>query len=35
MGLRLLSGGKYWFRVCANNAHGDGPWSDVVCVRVK
>jgi len=31
----LVSGGKYWFRVCAVNAHGEGPWSNPVAVRVK
>jgi hypothetical protein len=31
----LESGGKYWFRVAATNAHGQGPWSEVASVRVK
>lgn len=31
----LVSGQKYWFRVAASNAHGQGPWSQVVSVRVK
>jgi hypothetical protein len=31
----LESGKKYWFRVAASNAHGQGPWSQAVCVRVK
>ena len=31
----LESGKKYWFRVSAANAHGHGPWSQVVSVRVK
>ena len=31
----LESGKKYWFRVTASNAHGQGPWSQPVCVRVK
>jgi hypothetical protein len=32
---KLVSGGKYWFRVRATNAHGEGPWSNPVAVRVK
>jgi hypothetical protein len=31
----LTSGVKYWFRVCALNAHGKGAWSNPVAVRVK
>lgn len=31
----LESGGKYWFRVRAFNAHGEGPWSELASVRVK
>ncbi len=31
----LESGVKYWFRVAATNAHGQGPWSQVASVRVK
>jgi hypothetical protein len=31
----LKSGGKYWFRVRANNAHGQGPWSQPFSARVK
>jgi hypothetical protein len=31
----LVSGVKYWFRVRAANAHGEGPWSNPVAVRVK
>jgi hypothetical protein len=31
----LKSGVKYWFRVCAVNAHGSGPWSQPVSARVK
>jgi len=31
----LKSGGKYWFRVSAVNAHGSGPASNPVAVRVK
>ncbi len=31
----LESGKKYWFRVQAFNAHGHGPWSQPVSVRVK
>jgi hypothetical protein len=31
----LESGVKCWFRVAATNAHGQGPWSQVVNVRVK
>ena len=31
----LESGKKYWFRVAASNAHGQGPWSQAVSVRVK
>jgi hypothetical protein len=31
----LESGVKCWFRVAAANAHGQGPWSQVVSVRVK
>lgn len=31
----LKSGGKYWFRVSAGNAHGKGPPSNPVAVRVK
>ena len=31
----LKSGGEFWFRVCAENSHGQGPWSQPVAVRVK
>ncbi len=31
----LESGVKYWFRVAASNAHGQGPWSQPVSVRAK
>jgi hypothetical protein len=31
----LKSGQKYWFRVSAANAHGQGPWSQPVSARVK
>jgi hypothetical protein len=31
----LKSGAKYWFRVAATNAHGQGPWSQPVNARVK
>ena len=31
----LKSGVKYWFRVAASNAHGQGPWSQPVGARVK
>jgi hypothetical protein len=31
----LASGRKYWFRVSASNAHGQGPWSQPVSARVK
>jgi len=31
----LVSGGKYWFRVRASNAHGHSAWSQMACVRVK
>lgn len=31
----LVSGKKYWFRVRANHTAGPGPWSQLVCVRVK
>ena len=31
----LVSGGKYWFRVSAGNAHGHSAWSQMACVRVK
>jgi hypothetical protein len=31
----LKSGAKYWFRVAASNAHGQGPWSQPVNARVK
>lgn len=31
----LKSGAKCWFRVAANNAHGQGPWSQPVSARVK
>jgi hypothetical protein len=31
----LVSGGKYWFRVRANNAHGASAWSNLASVRVK
>jgi len=31
----LPSGRKYWFRVAASNAHGQGPWSQPVSARVK
>jgi hypothetical protein len=26
----MVSGGKYWFRVRALNAHGESPWSQPV-----
>ncbi len=29
----LASGMKHWFRVAATNAHGQGPWSNPICVR--
>lgn len=32
---RLKSGGLYWFRVRASNAHGAGPWSNPVSARVR
>jgi hypothetical protein len=32
---RLESGVKCWFRVAPTNAHGQGPWSQPVSVRVK
>jgi hypothetical protein len=32
---KLQSGGKYWFRVRASNAHGPGPWSNPVSTRVR
>jgi len=31
----LESGGKFWFRVRAVNAHGEGSWSELASVRVK
>jgi hypothetical protein len=31
----LKSGVKYWFRVRAINAHGEGPWSGSVSARVR
>ena len=31
----LVSGGKYWFRVRAINAHGPSAWSNLAPVRVK
>jgi hypothetical protein len=31
----LVSGGKYWFRVRATNAHGQSAWSNLAPVRVK
>jgi hypothetical protein len=31
----LQSGVKYWFRVRATNAHGDGPWSNLAVARPK
>lgn len=31
----LKSGGLYWFRVRASNAHGEGPWSNPVSARVR
>ena len=31
----LASGKKHWFRVCAVNAHGTGPWSQPVSAWVK
>ena len=31
----LASGKRYWFRVCAVNAHGTGPWSQPVRAWVK
>ncbi len=31
----LESGKKYWFRISASNAHGQGPWSQAVSVWVK
>lgn len=31
----LNSGGLYWFRLRANNAHGEGPWSNPVSARVR
>ncbi|MGC3957090.1 MAG: fibronectin type III domain-containing protein [Verrucomicrobiota bacterium] len=31
----LKSGGLYWFRVRAHNAHGSGPWSNPVSARVR
>jgi hypothetical protein len=31
----LQSGVKYWFRVRASNANGEGPWSNPVAVRVR
>ena len=31
----LKSGAKCWFRVAANNSHGQGPWSQPVSARVK
>jgi hypothetical protein len=32
---KLPTGAKLWFRVCAVNAHGAGPWSQPVAVRVR
>jgi hypothetical protein len=32
---KLPSGKKVWFRVCATNAHGQGPWSQAVSAWVK
>ncbi|MBI5772751.1 MAG: fibronectin type III domain-containing protein [Verrucomicrobia bacterium] len=29
----LEPGGKYWFRVAAINAHGQGPWSQIASTR--
>ena len=29
----LRPGAQHWFRVCAVNAHGQGPWSSPVAVR--
>ncbi len=31
----LKSGGKFWFRICAQNSHGKSPWTQAVAVRVK
>lgn len=31
----LAGGKKHWFRVCAVNAHGTGPWSQPVSAWVK
>lgn len=31
----LKSGGKFWFRICAENSHGKSPWTQAVAVRVK
>ena len=31
----LVSGGKYWFRIRAVNAHGPSAWSQMASVRVK
>jgi len=31
----LTSGEKYWFRIRAHNAHGEGPWSNPVSARAK
>jgi hypothetical protein len=31
----LESGAKYWFRIAAINTRGQGPWSQVVSVRVR
>lgn len=31
----LKSGGLYWFRVRAHNAHGASPWSNPVSARVR
>ena len=31
----LAGGTKYWFRVAATNAHGQGPWSQPVSAWVK
>lgn len=31
----LESGKKYWFRISASNAHGQGPWSQAVSVWVR
>lgn len=31
----LKSGELYWFRICAHNAHGAGPWSNPISARVR